>query len=45
MIFVLGLKDGLELLESTLGADGLFVTKAGRVTRTSGFSLDRMQTM
>ncbi len=44
-VFVLGLKDGLELLESTQGADGLFVTKAGRVKRTSGFPLDRMQAM
>jgi len=38
-VFVLGPDAGRELLESIPGADGLFVSKSGHVSRTSGFPL------
>jgi thiamine biosynthesis lipoprotein len=36
-VFMLGLKAGRELVETTPGLDALFVTKEGRMERTSGF--------
>lgn len=36
-VFMLGLKAGRQLVESTAGLDALFVTKEGRMERTSGF--------
>jgi thiamine biosynthesis lipoprotein len=36
-VFMLGLQAGRNLVESTPGLDALFVTKEGRMERTSGF--------
>jgi len=36
-VFMLGLREGRRLVESTDGADALFVMKDGRTERTSGF--------
>jgi thiamine biosynthesis lipoprotein len=38
-VFLTGLDKGMQLIESIPGADALFVTKSGRVTKTSGFPL------
>ncbi|RKX36196.1 MAG: FAD:protein FMN transferase [Verrucomicrobia bacterium] len=36
-VFIAGLEDGMELVKSIPGADALFVTKQGRIERTTGF--------
>jgi thiamine biosynthesis lipoprotein len=38
-VFLTGLDQGMELIESIPEADALFVTKTGRVVKTSGFPL------
>lgn len=38
-VFLTGLDRGMKLIESMPGADALFVTKSGRVVKTSGFPL------
>jgi thiamine biosynthesis lipoprotein len=39
-VFVLGIDQGLSLVQSTPGADALMVLKDGRVLRTGGFPVD-----
>lgn len=38
-VFLLGLREGRQLIESTPGADALFVTKDGKIEQTAGFPL------
>ena len=38
-VFLVGVKEGQRLVETTPGADALFVSKGGQVTRTDGFPL------
>lgn len=38
-VFLLGLEEGMKLIESTPGADALFVTKEGRQVSSAGFPM------